>query len=262
MKITLAAILLTSLLAPFGGKAHRKTEEGNRSYLDARYEDALRAYTEAQVELPAAAELYYDIGNVLFRQEDYAGAAEAYTRALLTAPTELEGAAAYNLGNARYKLEEYEEAIRSYERALRSDAADADAKRNLELALRAQEMQQQQQQDEQQQDGEEPSEGDQQSEQQGEQEQGEQEQQEDGEQPQPQEEEGEQEQQENPSGGEGEEDRQNDPQGGEEAARPDEMTAEDAERMLDGLEEQELENLREDAQRVRSRQTKTAEKDW
>ena len=40
------------------------------------------------------------------------------------------------------------------------------------------------------------------------------------------------------------------------------MTAEDAERMLDGLEEQELENLREDAARARSRQTHRAEKDW
>ena len=32
------------------------------------------------VEAPEAPQLYYDIGNVLYRQGDYEGAAEAFTR--------------------------------------------------------------------------------------------------------------------------------------------------------------------------------------
>ena len=39
------------------------------------------------------------------------------------------------------------------------------------------------------------------------------------------------------------------------------MTPEEAQRMLDGLEEQELENLREQALRERSRPSKSIEKD-
>ena len=105
----LAHLLLASaVLLPFGGSAHRRTEEGNRQYLDGAYEEALRLYTEAQVDAPQAAELFYDIGNVLYRQGDFEGAAEAYTRALLMAPEELVAPSAYNLGNARYELDEFQ----------------------------------------------------------------------------------------------------------------------------------------------------------
>ena len=62
--------------------------------------------------------------------------------------------------------------------------------------------------------------------------------------------------QEEPASGEGDE------EGAGGSSKPDEMTEAEAERMLDGLEEQELENLREDAQRVRSRQSRKVEKDW
>ena len=71
------ALLLSVMLLPFGGTAHRETERGNRHYLDGALDEALRAYTEAQVSLPDAPQLYYDIGNVLFRQGDYEQAADA-----------------------------------------------------------------------------------------------------------------------------------------------------------------------------------------
>ena len=140
--------LLTGLVAavglPFGGAAHRKTEEGNERYLEGDYEQALRAYTEAQVAEPSAPELYYDIGNVLYRQGDYEGAAEAYTQALLSAPETLEPRVAFNLGNARFMQQEFGEALKAYRRSLEIDPVDADAKRNFELALRALQQQQQQ----------------------------------------------------------------------------------------------------------------------
>ena len=41
-----------SVVTPLGGKAHRDTETGNRHYEERRYDDALRAYTEAQVAAP------------------------------------------------------------------------------------------------------------------------------------------------------------------------------------------------------------------
>ena len=86
IRISVASLLLASVLSPFGGSAHRKTEQGNRSYEQGALEDALTKYTEAQVHVPESPQLHYDIGNVLYRQGDYEGAAEAYTRALLSAP--------------------------------------------------------------------------------------------------------------------------------------------------------------------------------
>ena len=135
------AVLLAGTTFPFGGRAHRRTEEGNRLYVDKAYADALRAYTEAQVAAPDAPELYYDIGNVLYRQGDFAGAEEAYRRALRAAPDDLRPDAAFNLGNALYRQKSYNDAVEAYRRALERSPHDADAKRNLELALRALEQQ-------------------------------------------------------------------------------------------------------------------------
>ncbi len=67
---------------------------------------------------PSAPELHYDIGNVLYRQGDFEGAAEAFTRALPSAGPGLRPAAAYNLGNARYRQKEYAKAVEAYQRAL------------------------------------------------------------------------------------------------------------------------------------------------
>jgi Ca-activated chloride channel family protein len=236
-------LLVASILLPFGGSAHRRTEEGNRHYAAEEYEAALRAYTEAQVEAPQAAELYYNIGNVLYREGDFAGAAEAYTRALLTAPESLVQGAAYNLGNARYRLGEYDEAVSAYERALLDDPSDADAKRNLELALRAERRR----------PGPPPEPGGDGSE--------------TGERGSGTSPRGEGEE---TGGAEGDAAPRSEPSNGDGDAqpprpagpRPGEMSAEEAARMLDGAEEQELENLRDHALRRRPRRGRTPEEDW
>ncbi len=226
-RLLMSWILASSVLLPFGGTATRKTEEGNRHYLDQAYADALRSYTEAQIKAPQAGELYYNLGNVFYRQDDFERATEAYTRALLSASERLESSAAYNLGNANYRLEQFPEAVAAYERTLRENPNDRDAKRNLELALWALEQQQQEQQDQQQPGDEQP--------------------QQEGASP-----------RQSGQAGEGEEGEENQ----EPAPVPGEMTPEEAERMLDGLEEQELENLRKQAQQQRPVRSKSVEKDW
>ena len=51
------ALAASALLTPFGGKVHRKTEEGNRAYERAEYERALLSYTEAQQQAPVVGDL-------------------------------------------------------------------------------------------------------------------------------------------------------------------------------------------------------------
>jgi tetratricopeptide (TPR) repeat protein len=145
MHAVVAGVALAALSLPIGGTVHRKTEEGNRRYEEKVYDDALRAYTEAQVGAPEAPELHYDIGNVLYRQEKWDGASEAYARALLSATPTLAPSVSYNLGNALFRQEKYDEAARAYRRTLESVPGDRDAKRNLELSLRAAEEKKQQQ---------------------------------------------------------------------------------------------------------------------
>jgi tetratricopeptide (TPR) repeat protein len=131
---------IASVLAAVGGVAlaastRSLNEDGNQAYRAARFEDALRAYTEAQVRSPESPEVQYNIGNVFYRQEDYERASEAYRKALEGAGSLLRRDAAYNLGNARFQAQDYAGAAAAYRGALTLDPSDRDAKRNLEIAL-------------------------------------------------------------------------------------------------------------------------------
>lgn len=155
MRTLVAAIVLSFLSGLFGGKAHRESERGNRAYEAGSHDEALARYTEAQTAAPDAPELHYDIGNALYRKEDYAAAVEAYRRALAGNRTDLLPDAAYNLGNAHFRERRFREAAEAYRQGLELRPEDPEARRNLELALRAleqenrpeQEPQQQEQQD-------------------------------------------------------------------------------------------------------------------
>ncbi len=220
-------VVSLALAVPFGGPAHWWTAKGNRAYEERRYEDALQGYAEAQAHAPEAAELQYDIGNVRYRQEDYAGAADSYRRALESAGGELAADAAYNLGNAMFRQQDYPAAIDAYRRALAERPGDEDALRNLEHALRLREQPPPEQQP---QSPEDPNEDEQEQEQ-----------------PQSQ-----------PSPDESSEDQEQPrPQ-----PQPESMSQEQAERLLDALRDAEAERKQEEQQKKKPGRRPTKEKDW
>ena len=148
-----AAILAGLLLlapSPASADPAAKNNQGNRLYEQKKYDEALKDYTDAQAERPAAPELHYNIGNVLLRKGDFDKAIEEYLRAQSTGPKNLAEAAHFNRGNALMMKGELQPAIDAYVQALKMEPRDQDAKRNLELALKLLEKQQQQQQQQQQ----------------------------------------------------------------------------------------------------------------
>ena len=116
--------------------AASRNNEGNRLYNQKLYDEALRMYTDAQASRPDAPELHYNIGNVLFRKKEFDKAVEEYLRAQAAPDAALSQAATFNRGNALLMQGRPEEAIQAYVQSLRARPDDADAKRNLELALR------------------------------------------------------------------------------------------------------------------------------
>jgi len=139
-----ALLLALALAPPLLASARSKNEQGNRLYEEKKYDEALKRYTEAQLEAPDSPQLHYNLGNVLFRKGDLEKARDEYRRALAAANPALDPRAVYNMGNTFLSQQQYRDAVSAYQRALKLNPSDADAKRNLELALLRMKQQQQQ----------------------------------------------------------------------------------------------------------------------
>src|SRR5439155_19480136 len=73
----------------------------------------------------------YNLGNKLYAQQNYSGAATAYEEALRAGPS---AAVQYNLGNALFKSGKIGRAILNYRRARYLDPRDPDINANLTFA--------------------------------------------------------------------------------------------------------------------------------
>jgi len=140
--VSLVGLLIAlPVLAGPAEKAYKKKDLGKARRL---YEDRLRDYPDDQ-------RARYDLGNVLYRSSDLRSAEEAWRAALRSEDPRVRSRAAHNLGNAELQSGRLPDAIGSYIEALRTEPGNPDSKYNLELALRMLQEQQKQQKQQQQQ---------------------------------------------------------------------------------------------------------------
>ncbi len=148
-----AVVLIGAL--PSGVAAQRGRAEiadGNRLYEEGRFPEAHEKYLEALRDAPGLPLALFNDGNALYESEEYVRALDAYQGAIESGDPALAGPAWYNLGNSLYRQQRFQESLEAYKEALRIDSGEIDYKHNLELAL---EQLQQQEQDPQSEDGEE-----------------------------------------------------------------------------------------------------------
>ncbi len=180
--------------------------KGNREYKNENYSDAEMNYRKALEEDPGNIKALYNLANSLYKQGRYDEASNILEGIVQSDISDNRRADVYhNLGNALLGNQQISEGIDAYKNSLRIRPDDNDTRFNLATAMKMLQEQEQQQQ-QQDQDGE-----DDQDDQQDDQEQpqeGEDDQQEQQEQPQP---------------------------------RPDQISPEDAQRILDALNQQEQE---------------------
>lgn len=124
---------------------HAHVEKGNENAKKGDATTAVDEYEEAARERPSSPIPDFNKGVALAR----AGQSDAAREAMLAASASEDHAVAadalYNVGNVFLGEQHAKEAVESYLRSLDLDPNDADARRNLEIALRKLEQQQQQQ---------------------------------------------------------------------------------------------------------------------
>jgi Ca-activated chloride channel homolog len=124
-----------------------KNREGNRLFSQEKYEDAEKAYLDAQVKNPGRPEVLYNLGNALIRQNKYSQGIQSLLQSEEKGDKEIKENSWYNTGNALFSMGKFKESAEAFKQALKLDPADMDAKHNLELALMKLKQQQQKQPD-------------------------------------------------------------------------------------------------------------------
>ena len=110
--------------------------QGNEAFNSDDYDAALSAYALADEKMPERPEPEYNSGNALYRMDSLEEAQARYQGALaLAEDDQLSRNSVFNIGNVLYTSEQYAGAAEAYKEALRIDPTDLDAKYNLELAL-------------------------------------------------------------------------------------------------------------------------------
>jgi tetratricopeptide (TPR) repeat protein len=235
--LRVAGLVVT--VALFGGWINpfrERVHEGNEKYKEGKYEESLKIYADAAATFdPESRELHFNIGDSWYKQKDYVKAIEEFSRSIGSEDPLLEAKAHYNIGNASFEQSDYAGAIEEYVRSLKLNSKDEDAKYNLEVARKKlkEQLDKMKDQAQSQQQQEQPKGQDQQSEEQ-------------------ENKDKEQQDQKTPE-----------EQQGQDQPQPQEMqlTKEEAERLLDRLQEDEQEQRREQVRRPKGG-SYTVEKDW
>ncbi|MEM1270653.1 MAG: tetratricopeptide repeat protein [Bacteroidota bacterium] len=237
-------LILTLMLGPLDGKG--KGRKGNSEYEQKRYEEAAKLYREG-LEMQdgpgrTTSGLFNNLAASLNRQEQYEEAGELFTRAIANAQDPVDRSrASYNAGNNAFQAGDPEAALDYYKQALLADSNNELARYNYEFVRRFM-------QDQQQNGGG----GDQQQQQSGEDDQQQQDQNQD-------QQEGEDEQQNQDSQ---QDDDSGEPDPSEEQPEPDpsQLSREQAERILQALQTDERELLKET--RKMPGKARRVQKDW
>lgn len=133
----------TLFLAAFPNSGPDDGREGNRLYERAAYEDAATAYRRGLSRFgePATDPVYWglqhNLGSALYQLEQHVDASAVFADALRYAPSDVDFAySAYNAGNAAFAQEDREAALAFYRRALLADPTNEDARYNYEYVKR------------------------------------------------------------------------------------------------------------------------------
>lgn len=154
--LLLIFILLLNNIMVFSQKEKKYIREGNKHFGKEEYENSEVSYRKALEEESNSFNALFNLGDAIYKQEKYEDAAGEFSGASQMNTDKINRAKTFhNLGNSLLKANRLEESIECYKNALRNNPADLETKYNLAYAqdlLKQQQQQQKQDQDKEQKD--------------------------------------------------------------------------------------------------------------
>jgi Ca-activated chloride channel homolog len=138
--VVIMAILLLGAPAADAAPPGELIKSGETAYNAGEYDKALKNFIDAQLEVPDRPDIYYNMGNAQYKAGQYDAALKNYQQALKSSDPALRQKTHYNIGNTLFRLGKHEEAIASYESALKINAEDAETKENLAFVKKVMEQ--------------------------------------------------------------------------------------------------------------------------
>jgi Ca-activated chloride channel family protein len=143
-KTMLVSLLAALMLAPQQSADASDTRDGIAAYGKGDFDKALKHFTDAQLNAPDKPETLYNVGDAYYKTGNFDAAAEHFNQALETDDRSLKRKILYNLGNTEFRRGKAKEAIGHYEAALAIDPDDRQTQENLAFVKKVLEQQQQQ----------------------------------------------------------------------------------------------------------------------
>lgn len=236
-------LLFVTAFQSFGQRGNALLKEGNTAYRDSAFDKAAEHYTNAAAKGADPFISRFNLGDALYKQGKFEEAANQFkSLPELTSNENRKAQAYHNLGNAYLQQKKYAESIEAFKQSLRNKPDDLETKYNLTYAKR---MLQQEQQQQQQNKNQDQKNQDQQKQEQQKQDQQKEQDKKDQQQKQQQ-----------------DQQKQDNKEGDQKQPRPDQMSKQDAERMLDAMNKDE-QDIRQRLEKQRARTQKVPmEKDW
>lgn len=143
MKQALIIVTLCCMALGAAAQDNRLVHEGNVLYQQQKYKEAANAYEQALKKDPNNTPGNFNLGNALIQQKQYDAARKTLANTAKTAKDKKEaGAASYNIGNTYMNEQKYSDAVEAYKNALRRNPNNVAAKYNLSYALEKMKQQQ------------------------------------------------------------------------------------------------------------------------
>ena len=147
-KNILILLLFASLCATANAQA-KEIREGNRHFRKGFYSEAIKDYKNS-LDKKYNDKAQFNLGDAYYNMKNYEEATRSFQSvADRNVPKNMEANAYYNLGNSLMEQQKYAEAFDAYKKSLKIDPNDEDARYNLEYARQKMILQQQQQQQQQ-----------------------------------------------------------------------------------------------------------------